>query len=146
MTVKNADRLIRKLRQIPVEARKGIGSALARGVVKLDAHAKERIQGGSRSGRTYRRRSVTHQSSAPGEFPKTDTGQLVSSLFFRVGADKLSAVWGTALAYGKYLEFGTSTMLSRPWMRPTFQAKREEITRDVAREVQAALEKAARSG
>lgn len=144
--MKNADRLVRRLRQIPIEARKGIGAALARSVVKLNAYAKEKIQGGSRSGRVYRRRTVTHQSSAPGEFPKSDTGQLASSLFFNLSTDRLSARWGTSLNYGKFLEFGTSTMLSRPWMRPSFAANRDSITADVAREVREALKKAVRVG
>jgi HK97 gp10 family phage protein len=85
---------------------------------------------------------VTHQASAPGEFPKTDTGQLVSSLFFRVGADKLSSYFGTKLVYGKYLEFGTSRMRPRPWLRPTFMALRDKITTRVRSAVNEALRKA----
>lgn len=144
--MKNAQRLVRRLNAIPVEARAGIGRALAKGVLRLDAYAKEKIQGGSRSGRVYRRRSVSHQASAPGEFPKTDKGQLVSSLFFSVATNKLSARWGTALAYGRYLEFGTGTMLSRPWMRPTFQANHAAISVSVVTEVRAAIRKAAVRG
>lgn len=144
MTVRNADKLIRKLRQLPIEARSGVGSALVASVVQLDAYAKQKIQGGGRGGRVYRRRSVTHQASAPGEFPKTDTGQLVSSLFFKVGSDKLRALFGTKLAYGRYLEYGTSRMQARPWLRPTFQANLEQITQRVNKAVQDALRKASR--
>jgi HK97 gp10 family phage protein len=145
----NTDRLIRRLEQIPIEARKGIGAALARAVVSMDSYAKEKIQGGARSGRVYRRRSVTHQASAPGEFPKSDmggSGGLTGSLFFRVAADKLSAIWGTALNYGKYLEFGTSRMAARPWMRPTLQANEDKISADIQREVSEALKKASKVG
>lgn len=146
MIVQNADRLIRRLSTLSLEARRGIGKELARAVVQLDAYGKQKIQGGSRGGRVYRRRSVTHQASAPGEFPKTDTGQLVGSLFFRVASDKLSAVWGTALAYGRYLEFGTSTMLSRPWLRPTFAANRADIEAGVNGAVREAIRQAVRRG
>ena len=143
MSVKNADAVIRALKRVPIDLRGNIGKALAVSVVELDAHAKQQIQGGSRSGRTYRRRSVTHQASAPGEYPKTDTGQLVSSLYFRVAANKLSAFFGTKLDYGKYLEFGTSRMKARPWLRPTLKAKEASI---VARLREAVIETLRRAG
>ena len=144
MTVRNADKLIRKLRQLPLDMRAGVGSALTVSVSQLDTYAKQQIQGGGRGGRTYRRRTVTHQASAPGEFPKTDTGQLVSSLFFKVGSDKLRAFFGTKLAYGRYLEFGTSRMQARPWLRPTFKANIDQITDRVNKAVRDALRKASR--
>lgn len=146
MAVRNTSRLIRKLNRLPLDARDGIGKALTVSVVELDAYAKQKIQGGSRSGRVYRRRTVTHRASAPGEFPKTDRGQLVASLFFRVAGNKLSAYFGTKLAYGRYLEFGTSRMAARPWLRPTFRAKRDSIRSRVADAVAAALRKAPHRG
>ncbi|WP_342150235.1 hypothetical protein [Methylorubrum sp. SB2] len=139
MTVRNTGRLIRKLQALPLDARAGIGRALTVSVVEMDAHAKTRIQGGGRSGRTYRRRGVTHQASAPGEFPKTDRGQLVASLFFRVGGDRLSAMFGTALLYGRYLEYGTSRMAARPWLRPTFRTLEPQARQRIRDAVQAAL-------
>lgn len=141
MTVRGADKLIRQLQKLPMDLRSGIGSALTLSVVEMDAYAKQHISGGGRSGRTYRRRSVTHQASAPGEFPKTDTGQLVGSLFFRVASDKLSAFFGTKLAYGRYLEFGTSRMRARPWLAPTFRALKDKITSRVKAAVNEALRK-----
>lgn len=140
MTVRNADKLIKKLQQIPLDSRGDIGAALATSIIDLDAYAKEKMQGGGRSGRTYRRGTRgMHQASAPGEFPKSDYGQLVKSLFIRVGADKLSAFFGTKLAYGRYLEFGTSRMAARPWLRPTFKALEGKITRRIRDAVQATL-------
>lgn len=146
MVVRNTDRVIRKLQQIPMDMRSGIGQALGASVVQLDAYAKQQIQGGGRSGRVYRRGRVTHQASAPGEYPKTDTGQLVASLFFRVGSDKLSAFFGTKLAYGKYLEFGTSRMKARPWLRRTLKANADAIRKRVAEAINEALRKAATRG
>lgn len=146
MTVRNADRLIRRLQDLPLDMRNGIGKALAASVVEMDGYAKQKIQGGARSGRVYKRRSVSHRASAPGEFPKSDTGQLVSSLFFRVGADRLSAMFGTRLNYGAYLEFGTSRMRARPWLRPTFQANVKKAQERVRAAVLEALKKATRRG
>lgn len=139
MAVRNADRLIRKLQQLPIDARAGIGKALAVSVVEMDAHAKEKIQGGARGGRVYRRGGVTHQASAPGEFPKTDRGQLVASLFFRVAGNRLSAVFGSKLGYARALEYGTSRMRARPWLRPTFREKQESAARRIMDAVAAAL-------
>ncbi|MBZ9674550.1 hypothetical protein [Mesorhizobium sp. ES1-1] len=139
VTVRGSDKLIKQLNQIPLQARAGIGNALAGSVVLLDAYAKQKIQGGGRAGRVYTRRTVSHQASAPGEFPKTDTGQLVSSLFFRVAADKLSAFFGTTLAHGRYLEYGTSRMAARPWLRPTLKANASAITERVRNAVNEAL-------
>jgi HK97 gp10 family phage protein len=144
MTVRGADKLVKQLNRLPVDARSGIGKALAVSVMELDAYAKQKIQGGGRGGKVYRRRTVTHQASAPGEFPKTDTGQLVSSLFFRIGADKLSAFFGTKLAYGRYLEFGTSRMRARPWLRPTYKANEVKIVDRVRAAVLDAVRKAKR--
>lgn len=146
MAVKGADKLIKKLNQIPIDMRSGIGTALAASVVQMDAYAKQKIQGGGRSGRVYRRRSVSHQASAPGEYPKTDRGQLVASLFFKVGTDKLSAFFGTKLDYGKYLEFGTGRMAPRPWLRPTFKANKASITARIKQAVSDALRKARSRG
>jgi hypothetical protein len=53
--VLNADRLVSKLSQLPDNIRNGIGAALLQSVVELDAAAKRSIQGGSRTGRVYRR-------------------------------------------------------------------------------------------
>lgn len=142
MTVRNADRLQKKLLKLPVDARLGIGRALAVSVVKLDEYAKEKIQGGGRAGRTYRRGKRTHQASAAGEFPKSDYGQLTRSFFIRVAADKLSAFFGTKLAYGRYLEFGTSRMRARPWLRPTLKANAAEISDRIRTAVNEAMRRA----
>lgn len=146
MAVRNADKIIRKLSQLPIDLRAGIGTALATSAVQMDAYAKQKIQGGGRSGRVHRRRSVTHQASAPGEFPKTDRGQLVASLFFKVAADKLSAFFGTKLAYGKYLEYGTTRMAPRPWLRPTLKANEASIVARLKQAVADAIRKAQSRG
>ena len=147
MTVRGADKLMKQLRRIPLDARAGIGGALASSVIDLDRYAKEQIQGGGRSGRDYRRGGKTHRASAPGEFPKSDrggAGGLTGSLFFRVAADKLSAFFGTKMATGKYLEFGTSRMAARPWLRPTLRANTDAITARIRQAVNDAIRKATR--
>lgn len=77
------------------------------------------ISTGTRRGRIYKRRSIEHQASAPGELPKTDTGQLVRNIFFRKNkrADYSTGSKAT-VPYGFWLEFGTRKMAKRPWLRP----------------------------
>ncbi len=141
MSVRGGIRLRRKLNGLAPSARKAIGAALAASVLELDGLAKERISGGGRSGRTYTRRSVSHTASAAGEYPKTDRGQLVASLFNRVSFDGLKAWFGTRLNYGRYLEYGTSRMAARPWLRPTFVDLEGKIKGRINKAVKAALER-----
>lgn len=149
MTVRNADRLMRKLQRLPLDMRADIGAALSTSVVQLDAYAKQKIQGGARSGREYRRGGKIHVASAPGEYPKSDqggAGGLTGSLIFDVARDKLSAWFGTRLNYGRYLEYGTTRMLPRPWLRPTLKANRKEIAARIRDAVARALRKASMRG
>lgn len=79
----------------------------------------QRIQKNSGNGRVYKRGSRTHKASAAGEYPNTDTGALVRSIYWKM-VGKLTAHVGTPIIYGKYLEYGTSKMAARPFIRPTW--------------------------
>ena len=117
MTVIGADSLMNKLKSLPALATSQITDALDGAAQSLKDDASRKIDGSKRSGRIYGK----HQASAPGEYPKSLTGQLVASLFKRVSSSTaLTAEVGTGLDYGKFLEFGTSRMLPRPWLRPSF--------------------------
>ena len=81
----------------------------------------KRIQHGPKTGRIYKRRSVTHQASAPGQAPATDTGRLANSVVFnkRVsGPNKGTVVVESFASYAKYLEFGTRKIAPRPAWAP----------------------------
>ncbi len=91
-------------------------------------YAKKNIQKGGRTGRTYRRRSISHQASAPYEWPKSDTGRLVSS----IRSDSigfLTAAVGSDLIYSEYLENGTpgGRMQPRPWLARSFADNEKKI-------------------
>jgi HK97 gp10 family phage protein len=68
-------------------------------------------------------RNGTHQASAPGEAPASDTGRLAGDLAIVVTG--LTATVGTALEYGKYLEYGTMKIEERPWLRPALDRNRK---------------------
>jgi len=58
--------------------------------------------------------------SAPGEPPKRVTGALLDSIDYQVepGRDQVAVYVGAAVQHALYLEFGTSKMAARPFMRP----------------------------
>lgn len=77
------------------------------------SRAKELILSGPKSGKIY----GNHQASAPGEPPASDTGRLVSSLRWEFTGSRLSIRIIAGTEYAAYLEFGTSIMLPRPFLR-----------------------------
>lgn len=87
------------------------------------------IQRGPASGRVYARGGRTHQASAPGEFPMSDTGRLAASVEVEIKSKMFRSV-GTSVLYGPHLEFGTTRMAPRPWLTPSFEQAIAGATRD----------------
>ena len=73
--------------------------------------------------------------SKPGEPPKKITAQLQNSIRTKVIRRKNAIIGliGTNLKKGKWLEFGTSQMKPRPYLRPTLSENRKKIGRVIAR-------------
>jgi hypothetical protein len=64
--------------------------------------------------------------SAAGEPPAAVSGALGGSISTEAGPSGGVRV-GTNLAYGRALEFGTSRMVARPWLRPAVEGVRAEV-------------------
>lgn len=94
-----------------------------------------------KTGRVYRRKGVVHQASAPGEAPANDMGRLANSITTEFQPDKLTGIIGAHTDYAAYLEYGTSKMEPRPYMRPALMNKKDEIEQAVQAEVSAELAK-----
>lgn len=79
--------------------------------------------------------------SAPGEFPAVDTGRLRASITHRVetGMNRTVGYVGTNVEYGPLLEFGTSKMAARPFMTPSLEMNRAQITRIIGESVSMGL-------
>lgn len=60
------------------------------------------------------------QPSIPGKPPHRQTGQLVSSVGHEFEQGGLVGIVGTNVKHGFWLEFGTTKMAARPWLRPAF--------------------------
>ena len=67
----------------------------------------------------------THQASAPGDPPAPDTGVLRNSI--TIGPTETGYRVGTNLQSAPVLEFGSSSMAPRPFMRPAIDKVREQL-------------------
>ena len=107
------------LRKYGKEAEDALGKDVVATALEINTAVKKRIQRGAKTGRVYVRGNVTHQASAPGESPATDTGTLASSVYFEQNT-KLSSTIGSRLAYAYYLEYSTTRIAARPaWVPET---------------------------
>ena len=86
---------------------------------------------GSRSGRIYKvpGTGVEYTASAPGEPPAVQLGDLRKSVkggIEKEGKDVIGFV-GSELPKASMLEMGTSKMLPRPWLRPSFEKSVDKV-------------------
>lgn len=129
--VSGAEKLMARLGEIqnvvfPVVAKKLSESALA-----VHRSATISIQAHESQGRTYGSGKTAHTASAPGNPPNSDTGFLIRHIKFELDKEKLVAVVGTNLKYGKYLEMGTKHIRARPWLLPAFEMHRTQILQNI---------------
>jgi hypothetical protein len=116
-----------------IEARKAVEAT----AIELRGDIVKRYQRGPKTGKQYTRGNVTHQASAPGEAPATDTGRLASATEYSM-TGKLSAEVSNSVLYGPMLEFGTQSIEPRPAWRPAVQ----EATPKFNKRMEAAIRKA----
>lgn len=112
---------------------KAVSMALFEAADHFRAEAHRAITTGSVSGKN-------HKPSKPGEPPMNDTGFLAKSIKVSQKTPLTARVTAEA-PYAGPLEFGTSRMAARPYMRPT----REKVTPE-ARRILIKRIKAARKG
>lgn len=105
--------------------------AILEGALQIQSTAIDLVQHAAGGGRTYTHHKVSHEASLPGNPPRTDTGQLVSSIQYWTSDDGLSIAVGTTLDYGKYLEYGTRDMAARPFMTPAVDMCRDDIIENI---------------
>lgn len=72
-----------------------------------------------------------HVASAPGEPPNRDTGLLDTSIETTFAGENQVHVTSNA-PYSAALEFGTSKMAERPFMRPAVEKNRGRASRELA--------------
>lgn len=98
--------------------------------VRTEAIKSMQDSSGKSGGRFYKRRTVLHQASGPGEPPAVDTGRLVNSItaYAGGGGEAFTVAGRGTVKYAAFLEFGTSKMAARPFMVPALEKSRAWIT------------------
>ena len=81
-------------------------------------------------GKLYKigKRWKPHQASAPGEPPAIDSGELAQSINFQVKDNGAVGEVGSDKKHGLYMEYGTSKIKPRPWLKPAFENSKDKIT------------------
>lgn len=95
----------------------------------IETDAERSITAGSVSG-------AGHVPSAPGQPPNADTRVLDGNIETEIRAQNPPTVVVASKApYAGFLEYGTSRMQPRPYMRPAAERNRDEVTRLVGEAV-----------
>jgi hypothetical protein len=128
LSVSNVKELQAAIKAIGGKAEANVGKAIEATALGINRDVKDAIQRGDKTGRVYQRGNITHRASAPGEAPATDTGTLVSSIYYEPQSGLLSMI-GSRLAYAYYLEFGTMRIAPRPSWMPAVEANRDKFIR-----------------
>ena len=116
-----------KLRNNSVHAAQFIDSAVFDLANRVQVDAQTSITDGAVSG-------AGHVPSKPGEPPNNDTGVLASNIETIRGSEPgtIKYVVSSNAPYASALEFGTSRMQARPYLRPALEKNRERISKRLA--------------
>ena len=125
--IKGLEPTLKNLRLLQNGLDKELTNVLRGGGQLIRGEAIRSIQTGPKSGRTYEKYNPrrTHKASAPGQAPPSDTGNLVSQIMSV--ADGKNTLVESRAEYSKFLEFGTSKMLPRPFLFPASEKSTKKI-------------------
>lgn len=137
MTIKGLKELKTKLKGYETQVDAKTRFVLNSVALRMANSAKERIQSSESKGKAYKRGKNTHYASVAGAFPNSDSGNLVSNIFSEVvqGGRPVAKFGVRGVPYSYALEFGTSKMEARPFIKPTFNKFKKDIIKDLYREL-----------
>jgi HK97 gp10 family phage protein len=146
--IEGLERIDRATQRVRDAVAREVGIALFASAKKVEGDANRSITEGQKSGLLYKRRTVTHRASAPGEAPASDTGRLVNSIngtvvSGRTGEAEVKAGSGI-VRYARMLEFGTVKMAARPFLFPALEKNKAWIRERLNRAVRKAAVDAGR--
>ena len=139
--VRGLNQVKEAIRLFGQEVAKSLDEALNATGLETISDVKRAIQRGPKTGRKYQRGRKVHIASAPGQAPATDTGALVSSIYYRRIDDYTVAV-GSRLDYAFHLEFGTRRMAARPSWLPAAEKNAARLQKRIARIIREAKARA----
>lgn len=132
--VSGVNRHTKRLRAAQAAA-KQVAKALYAAGTQIEIDAEHSITDGSISGKG-------HVPSLPGQPPNRDTGTLDTNIETTIQTQSPPTVHVTShAAYSAALEFGTSKMAERPFMRPATEKNRKKVGQKVAAAVRIAVRK-----
>lgn len=125
--IAGATQFTAKLRNNSVAAAQFIDSAVFELANRVQVDAQTSITDGAVSG-------AGHIPSAPGMPPNNDSGVLENNIETLRGSESGSIKYlvSSNAPYASALEFGTSRMQARPYMRPALEKNRERIAKRLA--------------
>ena len=135
---KGLDAHLARLNKLNKEARSVAGAIAFEGADTIKAEAQRSISAGSVSGKN-------HVPSKPGKPPNFDTGFL-SGAIVTIQSGPLTAEVGALAPYSAALEFGTSRVKARPFMRPARDKKKAEIQKRFASQMKTLVKRSRQSG
>lgn len=132
--ITGVDKHLKRLRGMR-DVAKDVTAALYAAGQDIELDAEHSITEGSISGKG-------HIPSLPGEPPNRDTGTLDTNIETSIEAQSPPTVHVTSHApYSAALEFGSSKMAERPFMRPATEKNRKKVGQKVAAAVRIAVRK-----
>lgn len=94
--------------------------------IRLKDNIVELMQYSNPSGKSYRIGDRVHIASAPGQPPAPFTGNLIDSVDINaINKDNYQVSVGAP--YGKYLEYGTTSIRPRPFVKPSIKKTIEQL-------------------
>ena len=122
ITMDGGKELQAALRNMGPELQEVVGQIVEGTGLELRGDIIKRYQNGPASGRVYQKYNPrrTHQSSAPGQAPMSDTGRLANATVYKVVNDMTVEV-SNDVFYAAWLEYGTTQMAPRPAWRPAVE-------------------------
>ena len=117
--------------------------AVAATAQKVRGDAIKSVQRGVKSGVVYTRSSgqnlsPSHQASAPGQAPATDTGMLASRI--KAESKNLTGRVYSDIEYAFWLEYGTLSMDARPFLNPALMANKQYFVNQLTKAITKATE------
>lgn len=145
-SITNAKNVNKKLDQVSDVSFKAILKEMAKLAVDIESDIKRNVSRGFRSGKIYKKRNGKfHHASAPGEYPKTDTGNLVKNIrASKINENEYHVRSGAS--YSAKLEFGTSTIAPRPFMGKTLRKMNIPFRKDAIKILRNTHERIGRNG
>lgn len=109
------------------------GVVVGAGIVENEAV--QLVLGTAKTGRIYRRRSVVHQASAPGEPFAQDTGDTLRRREIVLDQGRITASLVFRSLNAVRMEFGTRNIEPRPFARPAISKSRAAVANAIAAEI-----------